>query len=384
MGTPSRDRDITMGVSDMKLKSKAKSISAAPLERNVAAARQRDRSKSLAFRRTGVSAEVLTGNEKFEAKVVEKSEVARKRIRACFSKSYLLQHLDQEQSETIVDAVEEVRFKENDIVIQQGEPGEYFYLLEQGSAEVWITKTGENKPIMVKQYVAGDSFGELALLYNAPRAATVKATTDCVLWAVDRSTFRAILMSSTQEKRNLYEEFLKEVPLLKTLDKYERSAIADVLEPEYFNPQQVIIVEGAKGDKFFMLEEGEAEARSQGQVVMRYKRGDYFGELALLNDAPRAATVTAITKCKTVSIEREQFKRLLGKLEDLLHRKKEDYEKVNASVAVSPEDAPANLPDLPQGAEPSGSSSEVVAGGTASYDASPAPSTPRSESGPSG
>jgi cAMP-dependent protein kinase regulator len=45
---------------------------------------------------------------------------------------------------------------------------------QQGSAEVWILKKGGTKPDMVKQYAAGDSFGELALLYNSPRAATVK------------------------------------------------------------------------------------------------------------------------------------------------------------------------------------------------------------------
>ncbi|BBN20209.1 cAMP-dependent protein kinase regulator [Marchantia polymorpha subsp. ruderalis] len=333
----SSGRDIMVGMADIKLKQKAKSISGPPP--NVAL-RQRQRSKTLSFRRTGVSSSVKTVTEKAETKVVDKSEDAKKRIRNFFSKNYLLQHLDQEQSQRIVEAVEEVHFNEGDVIIHQGEPGEFFYLLEQGAAEVWMTKPGGKKPEVVKQYSSGDTFGELALLYNAPRAATVKATTDCVLWAMDRSTFRAILMTTTHEKRNLYEKFLSDVPLLKTLDKYERSSIADVLEPEYFSPQQTIIAEGAKGDKFYMIEEGEAEARSQGKVMMRYKRGDYFGELALLNDAPRAATVTALTKCKVVSINRDQFKRLLGKLEDILHRKKEVYDKANAAGAVSPSDAP--------------------------------------------
>ncbi|CAM6120226.1 unnamed protein product [Calypogeia fissa] len=328
-------REIMMGMADMKLKSKAKSISAIPSN---APLKQRGRSQTFNIRRTGVSAEVLTGEDKYVPKVVEKGEDAKSRIRNCFAKSYLLQHLDQEQTQTIIDAVEEVRFKEGETIINQGEMGDFFYLLEQGSADVWILKKGAQKPDMVKQYAAGDSFGELALLYNSPRAATVKATTDCILWAVDRLTFKAILMTTTQDKRNLYEDFLAQVPLLKSLDKYERSAITDVLEPKYFNPQQVIIVEGAKGDKFYILEEGQAEARSKGNVVMNYNKGDYFGELALLNDAPRAATITALTKCKTVSINRDQFKRLLGKLEDLLQRKKEDYEKANASATLAPED----------------------------------------------
>ncbi|KAH9555843.1 hypothetical protein CY35_08G137400 [Sphagnum magellanicum] len=200
-----------------------------------------------------------------------------------------------------------------------------FYLLEAGSCEVWLQKRPGTNPEMVKTYSAGDSFGELALLYDAPRAATVKASTDCIVWAMDRGTFRSILMTSTNEKRQLYEEFLENVPLLQSLDKYERSAIADVLEAEYFDAGKVIIIEGTPGDKFYFLEEGEAEARSKGQIVMRYNKGDYFGELALINDAPRAATVATVTKCKVVSINRESFKRLLGKLEDILHRRKAEY-----------------------------------------------------------
>jgi cAMP-dependent protein kinase regulator len=94
----------------------------------------------------------------------------------------------------------------------------------------------------------------------------------------------------------------------KTLDKYEQSAIADVLEPEYFVAGKEIIIEGTPGDKFYFLEEGTAEARTRGAVVMKYGKGDYFGELALLNDEPRSATVLAVTDCKVVSIDSESFK----------------------------------------------------------------------------
>ncbi|KAL3690401.1 hypothetical protein R1sor_016710 [Riccia sorocarpa] len=341
-------RDLAIGAADRKLKAKAKSISMPraniTLNHGGKDQKQRERSKTLSFRRTGVSAEVFTGKEKFEKKVVEKNEDTKMRIRSILWKNCLFQHLDTEQLETIVDAVEEVHFNEGDVIITQGESGDNFYIIEMGAAEAWISKPGSKRLEKVKQYSSGESFGELALLHNAPRAATVKASTDCVLWAVDRSTFRAIMMSTTQHKRETYENFLKDVPLLKTLNNYERATIADVLEPEYFDPQQNIIVEGGKGDKFYLIEEGEAEARTQGKVVMQYKRGDYFGELALLNDAPRAATVTTLTRCKVVSVNRDLFKRLLGRLEDILQRKKEDYEKMNAETAVSPANAPFSPP----------------------------------------
>eukprot|EP00250_Pteridium_aquilinum_P009163 c18485_g1_i1 orf=266-1249(+) len=285
------------------------------------------RRKTLLQRRSAVSAEVtsLQDVESFCPKVIPKNEGAKQRIQQALKDNYLFKFLDQEQSTIVIDAVEEVKFNKDDVIIKQGDPGDHFYLLEEGACEVWLQRPDKPEPEMVKEYSAGDSFGELALLYNAPRAATVKAISNCTLWAMDRMTFRTILLHTTSHKRQLYEKFLEDVPLLKTLDSYEKAAIADVLEAEYFDEGQEILVEGRPGDKFYLLEEGEAEAKTGGHVVKMYKRGDYFGELALLNNKPRAATIIGVTKCKCVSIDRRSFKRLFGKLDDILHRNTRDY-----------------------------------------------------------
>ncbi|KAI5076571.1 hypothetical protein GOP47_0008636 [Adiantum capillus-veneris] len=240
--------------------------------------------------------------------VVPKSDEAKRRLKKALQNNYLFAKLDEEQTKIVIDAVEEEKHKAGDVIICQGDPGDRFYLLENGTCEVWLLKPGKTTPDLVKHYADGDSFGELALLYGSPRAATVKATTDCTLWAMDRVTFRSILLQTTSSQRKMYEKFLEDVPLLKSLDKYERAAISDVLNTEYFEAGQNIIVEGQAGNKFYLLEEGEAEAKKGGKVLMRYKRGDYFGELALLNNKPRAATVCAVTKCKCASIDRQSFK----------------------------------------------------------------------------
>lgn len=62
------------------------------------------------------------------------------------------------------------------------------------------------------------AFGELALLYNMPRAATVKAITSGTLWAMDRQTFRRILLKSAYKKRKMYENLINKVPMLKSLE----------------------------------------------------------------------------------------------------------------------------------------------------------------------
>lgn len=170
---------------------------------------------------------------------------------------------------------------------------------------------------------AGGSFGELALMYNAPRAATVVSTEAAsTLWALDRVTFRRILMESTFARRRLYEKFLEEVPLLSSLTPYERSKISDALETQKHPAGTTIIKQGDIGQSFFLLESGEADAFKDGQSesVKHYKKGDFFGELALLNDAPRAASVVSATEVKVATLGKNAFARLLGPVESIMRR----------------------------------------------------------------
>ena len=84
---------------------------------------------------------------------------------------------------------------------------------------------------MLRVYESGDAFGELALLYNAPRAATIKSIEDGILFALDRETFNHIVKDASAKKRARYEEFLGRIELLDTIDPYERSKIADAVRP---------------------------------------------------------------------------------------------------------------------------------------------------------
>ena len=178
----------------------------------------------------------------------------------------------------------------------------------------------------------GESFGELALLYNVPRAATIKADGEAVLWSLDRQTFNHIVKDAASKKRDKYEKFLESVKLLKGMDTYERSKLADAFKEQQFKSGECIIKEGEEGDKFYIIESGDAQATKtliEGEapvVVMHYKVGDYFGERALIKNEPRAANVIAKTDCNVVFMDRHSFKRLLGPLEDILKRNMDIYE----------------------------------------------------------
>ena len=102
------------------------------------------------------------------------------------------------------------------------------------------------------------------------------------------------------------------VPLLKTLSLPERHKIADCLNRAVYDKGSVIIRQGDIGDHFYLIEAGEAEVIVDGVTKATLNRGDYFGERALLNDAPRAATIVAKTVLKVAFLDKHSFSRLLG------------------------------------------------------------------------
>ncbi|KAJ5861557.1 cAMP/cGMP-dependent protein kinase [Penicillium soppii] len=265
------------------------------------------------------------------------------RLKSAVSSNFLFSHLDDDQFTTVLNALVEKPIPAKDIkVISQGDAGDYFYIVENGNFDIYIHSSGAVQPgpdglgNKVASTGPGGSFGELALMYNAPRAATVISTdSKSTLWALDRITFRRILMDSAFQRRRMYEAFLEEVPLLSSLKSYERSKIADALDTIKYPANSTIIHEGDPGDAFYLLESGEAEATKNGVsgAVKNYHRGDYFGELALLDDKPRQASITTKTDVKVARLGRDGFKRLLGPVEEMMRRAEYELDASNSPVS---------------------------------------------------
>lgn len=131
--------------------------------------------------------------------------------------------LDEKEKQIVVDAMAEKIASAGEVVIKEGDEGDSLYVVGSGTLSCTKVFKGQTTPTHLKKYEAGEAFGELALLYNAPRAATITADGECVLYALDRQTFNHIVKDAAIRKREKYETFLKKVPLLETMDDYERS-----------------------------------------------------------------------------------------------------------------------------------------------------------------
>ncbi|XP_036864844.1 cAMP-dependent protein kinase type I-beta regulatory subunit isoform X2 [Manis javanica] len=202
-------------------------------------------------RRGGVSAEVYTEEDavSYVRKVIPKDYKTMTALAKAISKNVLFAHLDDNERSDIFDAMFPVTHIAGETVIQQGDEGDNFYVIDQGEVDVYVN--GE----WVTSISEGGSFGELALIYGTPRAATVKAKTDLKLWGIDRDSYRRILMGSTLRKRKMYELFLSKVSILESLEKWECLTVADALEPVQFEDGEKIVVQGEPGDDFFIITE---------------------------------------------------------------------------------------------------------------------------------
>merc|ERR1712106_480625 len=118
----------------------------------------------------------------------KKSEKAQELIRAAIMDNDFMKNLETSQIKEIVDCMYPMEYAKGSLIIKEGDIGSIVYVMEEGKVEV----SREGKFLSVMS--AGKLFGELAILYNCQRTATIKAATDCKLWAIERQCFQTIMM----------------------------------------------------------------------------------------------------------------------------------------------------------------------------------------------
>lgn len=176
-------------------------------------------------RRGVIFSESVTVDKDWVPIIIPKTDNERNEIRHVIDQNILLNGIDEEGRKIIADAMSRKTFQPQEIIIKQNDLGDYYYIISSGTADIFVN----NK--LVLQIGKGSGFGELALLYDAPRAATVMATSLVQTWAIDRETFKKVIIGTTQRKRQLYASFLSSVPILSTLRQEEISTMTDALQP---------------------------------------------------------------------------------------------------------------------------------------------------------
>ena len=283
-------------------------------------------------RRSAVAAETYDPNKenKQEKKVFHpKTEEQRNRLKHAMKNILLFKACEHEQIHEILDAMLERKVQNGEEVIKQGDDGDNFYVIELGTYDV-LVNTRDLEQTKVHTFHDSGSFGELALMYNCPRNATIIAQSEGILWALDQAVFRSIVVGAAARKRRSYESLLQGVPMLSELTDYERANLADALESITFQDSECIIQEGDNADCMYFVEDGNVRIvfgkGKQSKDVSVLKKGDYFGEMALIMNQARSAYVYAKGKVKCAKLDVDTFERLLGPCMDIMKRNMANYD----------------------------------------------------------
>ncbi|XP_069125517.1 cGMP-dependent protein kinase 1-like [Argopecten irradians] len=178
-------------------------------------------------KKQGVSAESPMSSQHgtvVEIKKNEKEIRSKQLIKDAILDNDFLKNLDSTQVREIVDTMYEKQVKQGHYIIREGESGQHLYVSADGELEVL-----KGSKVLGKM-VAGRAFGELAILYNCTRTASVRALSDVKVWVLDRRVFQAIMMKTGMQRQEENIRFLRSVPLLKKLPTEKLAKIADVLE----------------------------------------------------------------------------------------------------------------------------------------------------------
>jgi HlyB family type I secretion system ABC transporter len=230
-------------------------------------------------------------------------------------RSSAFRFLSDEHFAALEPLLQEEHYDFGDLIVRQGDPADGFYILTNGRARaVKIKSDGEEVPLGVLK--PGDSFGEAALAEGGRRAATVRCSTAVDVLRIDRNDFLQ-LVAEAPELRHYIEmlgrnravqSFLYQFSNFGRLPGPALRSMIDHLVPVGFAKGSLIIRQNDPAGPLYVIEKGRARAfvgdgNGHERNVAFYREGDFFGELSILKQAPRAASVEAFTDCQLLALE---------------------------------------------------------------------------------
>ena len=218
--------------------------------------------------------EVEPVDENFVVPVIPKSEEALKRIALACAGNTLFDGINDEQLQSLFLAMTQVSTKPGDMIIRQGEKGDNYYVVDSGEYDVLLKQKGDEP---VHRYVGSGSFGELALLYQVPRASSVRCAVGGNLWALDRKTFKHALMAHSKLDADQTARFLKAVEELSALTDEQRAKLASALEELAYEDGECLWEVGDRADWLCLIREGTVTSTSSYREPLTFKVGSFFG-----------------------------------------------------------------------------------------------------------
>ena len=233
----------------------------------------------------------------------------------------LLSDLSGEEMEAFVESLQPLSVAADEVIYREGDAGSHLYLIGTGSVRLQAKDTAGREHAF-SRLSEGDFFGERAFMSRAEHHEMAVAETDCALLMIDRPTFDAWVakypgIQATVEdfyRQRILARVLAITPVFEGVPPDARMALAARFHLKRFDSGQTVVIEGHEGDSFYLIRSGSILVTthgmdpSGGEVTLgSMHEGDFFGEVALLTDKPRTATVVAEGPLELMELSRDDF-----------------------------------------------------------------------------
>jgi CRP-like cAMP-binding protein len=249
----------------------------------------------------------------------------------------VMRDISVEERSKLVRAMSTHVFEDKDCIAHQGEYGDCLFVVLEGSVDSYFNpvpkraqhhKESDLKEQDLKErtkictYTQGGLIDEISVVWRLPRQATHYARGEQVIVAkLTRQDFVNLAVRSKVMNWWKRQDRLRKVGLLEMMQDEHIAKLVDIMKIRKYEPGVDVIKQGDLGDEFFIMASGEARVwGKQGddeQEYVRYYGGELFGELALLNNTTRAATVTAVSVTTCMVLSRKQLERVVGPMAQL-------------------------------------------------------------------
>ncbi len=206
----------------------------------------------------------------------------------------------------------------DEFIIRQGDVDDSMFIVSSG--RVKVTKTGDQgKEVVLAHLTDGAFFGEMALLSESPRTASVIAEEETLLFQVSRETLSSVVESYPSVKhallrfyrQRLLSNLMATSPIFRPLDANQRRTLIEQFKSREVGANEKLLEEGEKGDGLYLLLSGRAEVSKKvdgkRQVLAHLKEGDVFGEMSLLTNNPVSANIKTLKKSIVLKLPRRVF-----------------------------------------------------------------------------
>ena len=263
---------------------------------------------------TQISAEAST------AIIVDRLKTSRDMglISNALNKHFIFTSLPGENLSKVISHMKLYSVGPKEIVFEQGSSGSNFFIISSGKLEVLVNGS------RVNILGIGDSFGELALLHDSPRSASVHTIEKVSMWGLDRKSFRSAVESVNAQNYRENKTFIDTVPLFSVLTSIQRDSLVASLSTLKFRSNDIIVKEGDPGDLFYIIKDGDVSCSQHGKIIREMGKGSFFGDQALLYNTVRTATVISTSDAKCVAISRNKLNAALGnQLQQIIYQNSE-------------------------------------------------------------